>query len=233
MHTGINTGLVVTGEVDMEKGTHGVAGDTINLAARLSSLGKEGDILVGPDTYAQAEGYFDFETLEPAEIKGKAKPIQVYRFKSHKEQPRKVHRLQGVRAKLIGRKVEIAQLKTALDNLRNGKGSTFTICGTAGTGKSRLVEEFKASLDIKEIQWLEGNAYPYAQNIPYFPLINLLNRTLQIEESDTQEKVREKIESGLTLLISEEKEIIPYIGSLYSLSYSEIDDVSPEFWKSK
>ena len=27
MHTGINTGLVVTGEVDMEKGTHGVAGD--------------------------------------------------------------------------------------------------------------------------------------------------------------------------------------------------------------
>ena len=34
MHTGINTGLVVTGEVDMEKGTHGVAGDTINLACR-------------------------------------------------------------------------------------------------------------------------------------------------------------------------------------------------------
>ncbi len=36
MHTGINTGLVVTGEVNMEKGTHGVAGDTINLASRLS-----------------------------------------------------------------------------------------------------------------------------------------------------------------------------------------------------
>ena len=32
MHTGINTGLVVTGEVDMEKGTHGIAGDTINVA---------------------------------------------------------------------------------------------------------------------------------------------------------------------------------------------------------
>ena len=233
MHTGINTGLVVTGEVDMEKGTHGVAGDTINLAARLSSLGKEGDILVGPDTYAQAEGYFDFETLEPAEVKGKAKPIQVYRFKSQKEQPRKIHRLQGVRAKLIGRKVEMSQLKAAVDNLRKGKGSTFTICGTAGTGKSRLIEEFKASLDLKEIQWLEGNAYPYAQNIPYFPLINLLNRTLQIEESDSQEKVREKVESGIKLIISEEKEIIPYIGSLYSLSYPEIDDVSPEFWKSK
>ena len=29
MHSGINTGLVVTGEVNLEKGTHGIAGDTI------------------------------------------------------------------------------------------------------------------------------------------------------------------------------------------------------------
>ena len=41
MHSGINTGLVVTGEIDLEKGTHGIAGDTINLAARLSGLGNE------------------------------------------------------------------------------------------------------------------------------------------------------------------------------------------------
>jgi len=34
MHTGINTGLVVTGEVDVEKGTHGLTGDAINLASR-------------------------------------------------------------------------------------------------------------------------------------------------------------------------------------------------------
>jgi class 3 adenylate cyclase len=37
MHTGINTGLVVTGEVNLERGTHGLAGDAINVAARLSS----------------------------------------------------------------------------------------------------------------------------------------------------------------------------------------------------
>jgi class 3 adenylate cyclase len=65
MHTGINTGLVVTGEVDMSKGTHGVAGDTINIASRLSSLAKPGEILVGPDSYRQAEGYFIFNRLDP------------------------------------------------------------------------------------------------------------------------------------------------------------------------
>jgi len=40
MHSGINTGLVVTGELNLEKGIHGVAGDTINVAARMSSVAK-------------------------------------------------------------------------------------------------------------------------------------------------------------------------------------------------
>ena len=61
MHTGINTGLVVTGEVDMERGTHGVAGDTINLASRLSNLAKSGEILVNVVTCRQIEGHFTCE----------------------------------------------------------------------------------------------------------------------------------------------------------------------------
>ena len=63
MHTGINTGLVVTGEVDMDRGTHGVAGDTVNVAARLSAKAKAGDILVDSDTFSHTEGYFQFEDL--------------------------------------------------------------------------------------------------------------------------------------------------------------------------
>ena len=58
MHTGICTGLVVTGEMNLEKGTPGVLGDTINTAARLTSLAKPGEIVISPDTYHQAEGIF-------------------------------------------------------------------------------------------------------------------------------------------------------------------------------
>ena len=233
MHTGINTGLVVTGEVDMEKGTHGVAGDTINLASRLSSLANEGEILAGPDTYRQAEGYFIFKALEPTTIKGKAEPIQVYRCLSPKERPITVHRLSGLRAALIGRKAEVAQLREAVENLKIGKGAIFSICGDAGAGKSRLIEEFKATLDLKEIQWLEGHAYAYSGNIPYYPLIDLLNQVFQIEEGDAQEKVREKVESVLDNLVGQKGDIVPYVGSLYTLSYPEVEDVSPEFWKSR
>jgi tetratricopeptide (TPR) repeat protein len=222
---------VVTGEINLEKGTHGVAGDTINIAARLSSLGIADDILVGPDTYYQSEGYFDFKELEPATVKGKTKPIRIYKVIAQKEQPIKIHRLHGFQAELIGRTVEMNQLSDAVKKLKEGNGSIFSIYGTAGTGKSRLVKEFKESLNLDEIQWLEGHAYPHSQNIPYFPLIDLLNRSLQIEEGDPPERIKEKVESGISVLVDDKVDFIPYIGSLYSLSYPEIEEVSPAFWK--
>ncbi len=123
------------------------------------------------------------------------------------------------------------QLADAARKLKEGTGAVFSIYGPAGTGKSRLVKEFKESLNLDEIQWLEGHAYPHSQNIPYFPLIDLLNRSLQIEEGDPPERVKEKIESGISSLVGDKADFIPYIGSLYSLSYPEIDEVSPAFWK--
>ena len=233
MHSGINTGLVVTGEVDMEKGTHGVAGDTVNLASRLCSVAKPGEILVNPDTYRQAEGYFVFEALEPTRVKGKTEPIQAYRFLTAKERPVTTHRLSGLRAELVGRKAELPQLQEAVEKLKERKGSLFSVCGAAGTGKSRLVEDFKATLDLEEIQWLEGRAYAYSQNIPYYPLIDLLNGVFHINEEDPQEKVREKVESGLKTLVGEQEGIVPYLSTLYSLRYPEVEEVSPEFWKSR
>jgi len=233
MHTGVCTGLVVTGEVNLEKGTHGVLGDTINTAARLSGLAKPGEIVINPDTYQQAEGYFIFEPLEATALKGKAEPVRPYKVLSPREEPTKTHRLSGMRAELIGRKVEMAQLQEAVENLKQGKGSIFSIVGDAGTGKSRLIEEFKASLNLNSIQWREGHCYAYSQNIPYFPLIDLLSRAYQVQEGDLPEQVKLKVEKGSGYLIGDRKDLIPYIGSLYSIKYPEIENVSPEYWKAR
>jgi len=54
-------------------------------------------------------------------VKGKAEPIKPYKVLSPKEDPTKTHRLSGLRADLIGRKVEMAQLQEAVTNLRQGK----------------------------------------------------------------------------------------------------------------
>ena len=233
MHTGVNTGLMVTGELNLQEGTHGVAGDALVVAARLSALGSADEILVGHGTYSQAEGYFDFEELEARELKGKSEPVRIYRVLAPKDRAVKIHRLRGLKAELIGRNVEMTQLADSVRTLKQGRTAVVSIIGAAGTGKSRLVEEFKNSLDPKEIQWLEGQAFPYSQNIPYSPLINLLNRALQIEEGDPPEKVREKVESGISSLVGDREDVVPYIGSLFSLRYPKIEDVSPEYWKAQ
>jgi class 3 adenylate cyclase/tetratricopeptide (TPR) repeat protein len=233
MHSGINTGLVVTGEINPDKGTHGVSGDALNLASRLSIQAVSNEILVGQNTYHRAAGYFTFEDLEPAKVKGKTEPVKVYKVLSQREKPVTIRRLSGVRADLVGRKVELAELSESVENLRVGKGRIFSIYGDAGTGKSRLVEEFKATLDLAEIQWIEGHAYAYAQSIPYFPIIDLLNRVFQIEEGDSSEKVRSKLESGIKQLINNDEDMVPYVGGLYSLSYQQLEEVSPEFWKTR
>jgi tetratricopeptide (TPR) repeat protein len=56
---------------------------------------------------------------------------------------------------------------------------------------------------------------------------------LHIEEKDSPENVREKIESGLESLVGHQDDIIPYVGGLYSLSYPEANGVNPEQWKSR
>ena len=88
-------------------------------------------------------------------------------------------------------------------------------------------------MDLSKIQWREGHAFPYAQNIPYFPLMDLISKAIQIDEGDSPETVKEKIESSIELLIGKTQGIAPYIGSLYALDYPEIDEVSPEFWKAE
>jgi len=230
MHTGINTGLAVTGEVNFDKGTHGIAGATLNLASRLCGLSKPGDILVGSETYCQAIGYFNFDIQEPVKPKGVAAPIQVYKVISRIDLPKKIHRFHGLRAELIGRNPELELLREALGKVRSGKGCIVSLCGNAGTGKSRLVEDFKSALTPEEANWREGHCYPYARNITYFPLIDLISKTLGIEESDPPELVREKIESGLEF-VEHKDEVVPYVGSLYNLGYKQLEGISPEAWR--
>ena len=233
MHTGVNTGLVVLGQLDVDHGIHGISGDAVNLAARLSGLGREGDILVGPDTFHHCQGWFRFEALDPVTVKGKAAPLAIYRVLTSREQPRKVHRFCGRRGKMIGRQGEMDRLAKAVTLIRQGQGVVACISGGAGTGKSRLLEEFKASLDTATIAWHEGHAYPYARNTPYAPLIDLLSLACHVEEGDGPEVVRGKIESTLSPLLSPTIEQLPYIGSLFGLHYPELGDISPEFWRAR
>jgi class 3 adenylate cyclase len=233
MHSGIASGLIVTGEMDVEAGKGGITGDTINLASRLEGLSKPGEILVGPKTYQESFRHFLFEDLGPQKVKGKTKSLHVFKVLAQREHPEFVNHKYGLRANFIGRQEEIDHLCKVFEQVKDGRTALVTICGSAGTGKSRLVEEFKNRVRLEEVQWLEGYAYAHRQQIPYGPVIDCLTHSFSIEENDSPRIVRRKLESGLKSILVDYKQTVPYIGSLFSIRYPEIEEVSPEFWKSQ
>ena len=227
MHTGIATGLVVTGQINFERGTHGVSGEALNIASRLSSLATPGEILVNAKTFRIAEEHIKFEKLKSTSVKGKNKKIQPYKFVSEREMPL-THQLSDIKADLIGRNAELLQLNEGLEQLLSGNGNVFLIYGDAGTGKSRLIEEFKLKLDQTQIQWYEGHAYPYSQNMPYFPIINIFNQALNIQEDNLPHEIEIKIKSFVKNMQGSRQNIAHYIGSLYGLNYSEVESSGPQ-----
>jgi len=227
MHTGISTGLVVTGQINFERGTHGVSGETLNIASRLCSLASPGEILVDTETFRRTKQYIKFEKLQLTSVKGKTKKVQPYKYVSEREASL-ARQLSDIKADLIGRNVELLQLNEGLEQLLTGKGNVFLIYGDAGTGKSRLVEEFKLKLDQTQIQWYEGHAYPYSQNMPYFPIINLFNQALNIQEDNSPHEIEMKIKSFVENMEGGRQSIAHYIGSLYGLNYTEVESSGPQ-----
>ena len=65
---------------------HGAGRRFAAAMARLESLAKAGEIIVGTDTYSQACNYFEFESMNPTSIKGKQQPVKIYRIKSAKKE---------------------------------------------------------------------------------------------------------------------------------------------------
>ncbi|MEE9612114.1 MAG: adenylate/guanylate cyclase domain-containing protein [Desulfatiglandales bacterium] len=222
MHTGINTGLVVTGEVDMEKGTHGVTGDTINLASRLSSLAKAGEILIGPDSYRQAEGHFVFESLEPTKVKGKAKPITPYRVVGEtKVRTRLEAAEQRGFTHYTGRKQELVTLHACLEKAMAGQGQFVTVVGEAGIGKSRLLFEFRHSLDRERITVLEGRCRSYGIDTPYLPMVNALRRGLDLKEEDSPARLSEKAVANIRSIDPALEQYLPHYLDLLSIPSDE------------
>lgn len=217
LHSGVNTGIVVTGELRFDHGTAGPLGDTINTAARLMAAAPGGQIWIGPETRRLVEAHFDLEDLGGLDFKGKGQPLAVARLLGLRSRAREAalaHRFSG---SFVGRQAELGALLGAAELMRDGAAQAAGICGDAGTGKTRLIAEFRARAGA-DLQWLEGRAYPYAKDIPYAPLIDLLSRVWRVEETDSPALVRGKVEAGVGgVLGAGAGEVLPLFLHLYHL----------------
>jgi class 3 adenylate cyclase/tetratricopeptide (TPR) repeat protein len=218
MHSGVNTGLAVTADVDPTKGTHGVTGDAINVAARLSDLAQAREILVGPDTHRACQSHFPFQPLAPAKVKGKSEPIPVFKVLSAKVSAPQARTGRQVSSEMVGRDSELDKLELQVMKAINGEGSVVNVIGEAGIGKSRLIAELKKREVMKRVTLLEGRAISIGKNLSFHPIIDLLKQWAGIAEDDSEARAFDKLEKAIRSVHPEEtNEILPFVATLMGM----------------
>ena len=138
---------------------------------------------------------------------------------------------------LVGREHELEELQQHLDLVIQGKGTTVFVSGEAGSGKTRLVDEFlSASKQKKDTTQLKGWCLSNS-GIPYFPFMEAFNIYSSgygkegspfivgqggLQQSIAKEDLIEGEELGLRAWL---------LGPVKTERKQEIEELSPQAWK--
>jgi hypothetical protein len=188
---GLNSRLVVVGSIgDNLRMDYSAIGDTTNLAARLQQIAEPGTILVSESTTRLVQGSVRLEALAPVEVKGKAEPVSLYKVIG--TLPRRspmVSRGERTLNPFVGRERELATLEELFTQVEAGHGQVVGVGAEAGSGKSRLLYEFRQRVADKQVTYLEGRCLSYGNTIPYHPVIDVLRNHCGITETDSPETI--------------------------------------------
>jgi class 3 adenylate cyclase/predicted ATPase len=144
-----------------------VFGEAPNIAARVQGLAEPGTVLVTGNVQRQTAGLFVAEEKGAHELRGVPASVTLYRIVRASG-----GRRSGARSltPLVGREEELELLRRRWERARNGAGQLTLIVGEPGIGKSRLVEEFRATLGETPHTFVELSSSQLLQNTPLHPI---------------------------------------------------------------
>jgi class 3 adenylate cyclase/tetratricopeptide (TPR) repeat protein len=181
---GIEAGEVVTGAGDSTFAT----GEAVNLAARLQQVAEPGQILIGPGAHRLMMGRVEVDDVGPIEVRGREDPVWVWTVVSADGRPP----ARVPVTPLVGRDHELELLENTFARAtRDRRAHLVTIYGEPGVGKSRLANEFLASLEGTTI--LHGRCLPYGESITYWPLAEMVKGAADIADDDPIDVAIEKL----------------------------------------
>jgi len=158
--TGVATGEVITSTP--ASGPPAIVGEPTILAGRIQQEASPGQILMDDSTRRLTGDVIRVKAFDATDTAAAWRLVEI--------SPNKSARTIGPNATLVGRTTELAQLGAALERARRDR--TFQLCtilGSAGIGKSRLVQEFVSEL-VGTTTVSIGRCLAYGEGITFWPL---------------------------------------------------------------
>jgi ABC-type transport system substrate-binding protein/class 3 adenylate cyclase len=216
VRVGVNTGAVVLlpDEAPPEE-RYNALGDTVNTAARLQTHAGAGGVAIGPATARQVQAAFELESVGVLELKGKAEPVDVYRVGRERAQAERR------RSPLVGREAELAVLDDVFAELADGRGAIVAVTGEPGIGKSRLVDEVRGHWEDR-VRCVGAQGISYAEDVPYYPVRELLRSFLGVGVSDPEARVRLELKAQLAAALGDAADPrYPFLALLLGLALED------------
>jgi class 3 adenylate cyclase/tetratricopeptide (TPR) repeat protein len=187
LHTVIQTGLVVAQSRDARDGLYSITGDGFDAARALLAHARDDQILIGRETASRVAAFFELEPLRDDD-----------------DDAFRVRHAKGVRSRfeaalargltpLTGRRYELDRLRAAYADTCAGHGHVIAVVGEPGVGKSRLIHEFRASVDPHEAFVFHGRCQSYGGVTPYLPFLQAFRDGVGIREDDTRDRIAERV----------------------------------------
>src|SRR3989441_2552986 len=191
---GVSTGEVVASR-DQSAGDFLITGDATNVEARLQQEAEPWAILAS-DRTVRAANNFEFGEQIDVRARGKSAPVAARSVVG----PRKAKAQRRMRVPLVGRETDLAQLQLVAKRAVNERRpSMVSVIAPAGTGKTRLVEEF--------LEWLPNltpsatvataQCLPYGQQLTYWPMRQVIFTLTSTGEDTPPGQVRDAIGTWL------------------------------------
>jgi DNA-binding SARP family transcriptional activator len=181
LRAGVNTGEIVVGNTV----AHGfVAGDAVNVAARLQQAALPGEILVDEQTERLVRDAVSVERVDPAALTAVG---QMTAWRLLEVSAGASGYLRRMETPMIGRAEELNRLRQSFERTAEERAvQLFTVVGPPGIGKSRLAQELVGSLD-GQAQVLRGHSLSYGEGITFWPLREVVS---QVDGDDPQKALR-------------------------------------------
>ena len=208
---------VVTGEVAVALGAAGVgvAGDTVNTAARVQTVAEPGQVLADGATRRLTEAGVGFADAGKHPLKGKAEPAQLWRAVRVLAGMGGSQRIDGLEAPLTGRDAELRTVRELFHAAAERRVPRLVVVsGPAGVGKSRLGWEFRNYTDglAETIWWHQGRCLSYGEGVAFWALAEMVRQRLGIAEEDPAGVTGELLAGGLDEFVADPAERA-YVGA--------------------